>query len=196
MHCTWAFVQKRKTIADFVICCAERSSASDCKRWLATFSPFGCVPYKYKATRGQRLGIYHALIAQGLLIGVLTPWFSGNVENQHMQSLALLRSKQQITKSEIVFCLCTKACTLHIDIAFHPSLTPNTPLIHTLFTSSKWNMYIHTYFWLKYDREKWPWKNIFEIPPCARHFLLGSLHKLCLHLGVGRWSGKCLLMFT
>ena len=25
---------------------------------------------------------------------------------------------------------------------------------------------------------------------------LGSLHKLRLHFGVGRWSAKCLLMFT
>ena len=30
------------------------------------------------------------------------------------------------------------------------------------------------HFWPKNDGEKWSRKNIFEIPPCAHHFLLNG----------------------
>ena len=36
--------------------------------------------------------------------------------------------------------------------------TPNTPLIHTLFTYSKWNVYLKLHFW----PEKWSRRNIFR----------------------------------
>jgi hypothetical protein len=49
-------------------------------------------------------------------------------------------------------------------------LTRNTPLIHTLFTYSKWNMYPKLMIWAKNDGKKWSRKNIFEIPPCAKPF--------------------------
>ena len=34
------------------------------------------------------------------------------------------------------------------------------------------------HFWPKNDGEKWSRKNIFEIPPCAHHFLLGGIQQL------------------
>ena len=50
------------------------------------------------------------------------------------------------------------------------TLAPNTPLIHTLFKYSKWNMYLKLIFLVKYDGEKLSRKNIYEIPPCAKPF--------------------------
>ena len=41
------------------------------------------------------------------------------------------------------------------------------------------------YFWPKNDDEKWPRKNIFEIPPCAKPF---SENLFLLHRKVGFWQ--------
>ena len=104
-----AFVQRQKTISDFVICCLERSSASDCICWFSTFPENQGVrtpinrPWAMRAWYIPNLWPLVALYLYGTQPNGL------NVANQRLQSLALLRSAQQITKSHIVFRFCTKA---------------------------------------------------------------------------------------
>ena len=55
------------------------------------------------------------------------------------------------------------------------ALTHNIAVIQqSFFTLKIESVFRVTFFWPDNDGEKWPRKNIFEIPPCGKSFLLNS----------------------